>query len=151
MKWKGTRSLDYGAHRRVSIPEEHCGCGKGRVVCLWGFLDHEASEAFPSLELTMPILFSTPPYTLPSFSCSAPYRHLFPGEHAYKCSWCSFSTMTISQLKEHSLKVHGKALTLPRPRIVSLLSSHAHHSSQKTTPAEEVEDSNGNKGLRSPS
>ncbi|XP_027258870.1 zinc finger protein 462 isoform X4 [Cricetulus griseus] len=63
------------------------------------------------------------------------------GEHAYKCSWCSFSTMTISQLKEHSLKVHGKALTLPRPRIVSLLSSHAHHS-QKTTPAEEVEDSN---------
>ncbi|XP_021570276.1 zinc finger protein 462 isoform X3 [Carlito syrichta] len=64
------------------------------------------------------------------------------GEHAYKCSWCSFSTMTISQLKEHSLKVHGKALTLPRPRIVSLLSSHAHHSSQKTTPAEEVEDSN---------
>ncbi|XP_030877817.1 zinc finger protein 462-like [Leptonychotes weddellii] len=107
-----------------------------------GFLDHEASETFPSLELTMPILFSTPPYTLPSFSCSAPYRHLFPGEHAYKCSWCSFSTMTISQLKEHSLKVHGKALTLPRPRIVSLLSSHAHHSSQKTTPAEEVEDSN---------
>ncbi|XP_071456922.1 zinc finger protein 462 isoform X2 [Marmota flaviventris] len=64
------------------------------------------------------------------------------GEHAYKCSWCSFSTMTISQLKEHSLKVHGKALTLPRPRIVSLLSSHAHHSSQKTTPTEEVEDSN---------
>ncbi|XP_065735359.1 zinc finger protein 462 isoform X2 [Phocoena phocoena] len=65
------------------------------------------------------------------------------GEHAYKCSWCAFSTMTISQLKEHSLKVHGKALTLPRPRIVSLLSSHAHHSSsQKATPAEEVEDSN---------
>lgn len=64
------------------------------------------------------------------------------GEHAYKCSWCSFSTMTISQLKEHSLKVHGKALTLPRPRIVSLLSSHAHHSSQKSSPAEEVEDSN---------
>lgn len=50
--------------------------------------------------------------------------------------------MTISQLKEHSLKVHGKALTLPRPRIVSLLSSHAHHSSQKASPAEEVEDSN---------
>ena len=50
--------------------------------------------------------------------------------------------MTISQLKEHSLKVHGKALTLPRPRIVSLLSSHAHHSSQKATPSEEVEDSN---------
>lgn len=50
--------------------------------------------------------------------------------------------MTISQLKEHSLKVHGKALTLPRPRIVSLLSSHAHHSSQKAAPAEEVEDSN---------
>lgn len=50
--------------------------------------------------------------------------------------------MTISQLKEHSLKVHGKALTLPRPRIVSLLSSHAHHSSQKSTPTEEVEDSN---------
>uniref|UniRef100_A0A452UEE9 Zinc finger protein 462 n=1 Tax=Ursus maritimus TaxID=29073 RepID=A0A452UEE9_URSMA len=88
------------------------------------------------------ILFSTPPYTLPSSSCSAPYRRLLPGEHAYKCSWCSFSTMTISQLKEHSLKVHGKALTLPRPRIVSLLSSHAHHSSQKATPAEEVEDSN---------
>lgn len=50
--------------------------------------------------------------------------------------------MTISQLKEHSLKVHGKALTLPRPRIVSLLSSHAHHSSQKAAPSEEVEDSN---------
>lgn len=72
-----------------------------------------------------------------------------PGEHAYKCSWCSFSTMTISQLKEHSLKVHGKALTLPRPRIVSLLSSHAHHSSQKATPSEEVEDSNGKIGLPS--
>lgn len=54
--------------------------------------------------------------------------------------------MTISQLKEHSLKVHGKALTLPRPRIVSLLSSHSHHSSQKATPAEEVEDSNGKMG-----
>lgn len=57
--------------------------------------------------------------------------------------------MTISQLKEHSLKVHGKALTLPRPRIVSLLSSHAHHSSQKASPAEEVEDSNGKTGLLS--
>lgn len=54
--------------------------------------------------------------------------------------------MTISQLKEHSLKVHGKALTLPRPRIVSLLSSHNHHSAQKATSAEEVEDSNGNVG-----
>lgn len=53
--------------------------------------------------------------------------------------------MTISQLKEHSLKVHGKALTLPRPRIVSLL-SHTHHSSQKAAPAEEVEDSNGKRG-----
>ena len=56
--------------------------------------------------------------------------------------------MTISQLKEHSLKGHGKALTLPRPRIVSLLSSHAHHASQKASPAEEVEDSNGKTGLR---
>lgn len=54
--------------------------------------------------------------------------------------------MTISQLKEHSLKVHGKALTLPRPRIVSLLSSHNHHAAQKASPAEEVEDSNGNVG-----
>lgn len=84
---------------------------------------------------------------LPSFRLVpfVPCLHL-PGEHAYKCSWCSFSTMTISQLKEHSLKVHGKALTLPRPRIVSLLSSHSHHSSQKATPAEEVEDSNGKMG-----
>lgn len=55
--------------------------------------------------------------------------------------------MTISQLKEHSLKVHGKSLSLPRPRIVSLLSSHAHHSSQKASPTEEVEDSNGKHGL----
>lgn len=50
--------------------------------------------------------------------------------------------MTISQLKEHSLKVHGKALTLPRPRIVNLAASHAHHTSKNHTPAEEVEDSN---------
>lgn len=71
-----------------------------------------------------------------------------PGEHAYKCSSCSFSTMTISQLKEHSLKVHGKALTLPRPRIVNLAASHAHHTSKNHTPAEEVEDSNGKRCLR---
>lgn len=50
--------------------------------------------------------------------------------------------MTISQLKEHSLKVHGKALTLPRPRIVSLVASLAQHASKNHTPAEEVEDSN---------
>lgn len=85
----------------------------------------------------------------PSSSFSVPYPDLLPGEHAYKCSWCSFSTMTISQLKEHSLKVHGKSLTLPRPRIVSLLSSHTHHASPKATPAEEVEDSNGKNGLPS--
>lgn len=71
-----------------------------------------------------------------------------PGEHAYKCSSCSFSTMTISQLKEHSLKVHGKALTLPRPRIVNLAASHAHHTSKNHTPAEEVEDSNGKRCLK---
>lgn len=71
-----------------------------------------------------------------------------PGEHAYKCSSCSFSTMTISLLKEHSLKVHGKALTLPRPRIVSLVASLAQHASKNHTPAEEVEDSNGKRCLR---
>lgn len=123
------------------------------VVCEWtvtglgGFSDQDASEALLWRELTLSLCFPPPPSLLPSFSSSAPYCHLPPGEHAYKCSCCSFSTMTISQLKEHSLKVHGKALTLPRPRIVSLLSSHAHHSSQKATPAEEVEDSNGNTGL----
>ncbi|KAJ6657127.1 hypothetical protein lerEdw1_002873, partial [Lerista edwardsae] len=69
------------------------------------------------------------------------------GEHAYKCSSCSFSTMTISQLKEHSLKVHGKALTLPRPRINSLVTSHAQHASKNHTTAEEVEDSNGKRQL----
>ncbi|XP_054842680.1 zinc finger protein 462 isoform X4 [Eublepharis macularius] len=65
------------------------------------------------------------------------------GEHAYKCSSCSFSTMTVSLLKEHSLKVHGKALTLPRPRLASHVTSHAQHASKNHTTAEEVEDSNG--------
>ncbi|XP_054842679.1 zinc finger protein 462 isoform X3 [Eublepharis macularius] len=64
------------------------------------------------------------------------------GEHAYKCSSCSFSTMTVSLLKEHSLKVHGKALTLPRPRLASHVTSHAQHASKNHTTAEEVEDSN---------
>lgn len=93
------------------------------------------------------VVLLSSPFPPDSHLSSLPHHHLLLGEHAYKCSWCSFSTMTISQLKEHSLKVHGKALTLPRPRIVSLLSSHAHHSSQKATPAEEVEDSNGKNGL----
>lgn len=102
-----------------------------------------------SLE-SLTLLFCLPPASSPVPSLSPAADRLPPGEHAYKCSWCAFSTMTISQLKEHSLKVHGKALTLPRPRIVSLLSSHAHHSSsQKATPAEEVEDSNGKTGLLS--
>lgn len=63
MKWKGTRSLDRGAHRRVSVPEEHCGCGKGRVVGLWGFLDHEASETLLLHVLTMSFCF--PPHLIP--------------------------------------------------------------------------------------
>lgn len=95
-----------------------------------------------------------PPTSFPIFSSSRlvswwlPCYFAHPGEHAYKCSSCSFSTMTISQLKEHSLKVHGKALALPRPRIVSLVTSHAQHASKNHTTAEEVEDSNGKRHFR---
>lgn len=60
----------------VSVPEEHCGCGKGWVAGLWGFLDPETSEvaslawinSTSSLVwINYAILFSTPPYPLPSF------------------------------------------------------------------------------------
>lgn len=43
------------------------------------------------------------------------------GENTYKCISCSFSTMTISQLKEHSLQEHGETLTLPRLRAGATL------------------------------
>lgn len=50
------------------------------------------------------------------------YFHVFPptGEqHMYKCLSCPFSSMTISQLKEHSLRDHGEALTLPKLRAAT--------------------------------
>ncbi|XP_037228488.1 zinc finger protein 462-like [Falco rusticolus] len=50
--------------------------------------------------------------------------------------------MTIGQLKDHSLRVHGKALTLPRPRVVSLSPSLGYHTSKKHISAEAVEDTN---------
>lgn len=46
--------------------------------------------------------------------------HLASGEQrTYKCLSCPFSTMTISQLKEHSLRDHGEVLTLPKLRAAS--------------------------------
>ncbi|KAJ7410616.1 hypothetical protein BTVI_53109 [Pitangus sulphuratus] len=50
--------------------------------------------------------------------------------------------MTINQLKEHSLREHGKALTLSRPHVVSFSLSLGYCTSKKHTSAEEVEDSN---------
>lgn len=48
------------------------------------------------------------------------YGSWFPGEqHTYKCLSCPFSSMTISQLKEHSLRDHGEALTLPKLRAAT--------------------------------
>lgn len=46
---------------------------------------------------------------------------IFPSgeQHTYKCLSCPFSSMTISQLKEHSLRDHGEALTLPKLRAAT--------------------------------
>lgn len=40
-------------------------------------------------------------------------------QHTYRCLSCSFSTMTISQLKEHSLRDHGEVLTLSKLRAAT--------------------------------
>lgn len=40
-------------------------------------------------------------------------------QYTYKCLSCPFSSMTISQLKEHSLRDHGEALTLPKLRAAT--------------------------------
>lgn len=40
-------------------------------------------------------------------------------QHTYKCLSCPFSSMTISQLKEHSLRDHGEALTLQKLRAAT--------------------------------
>lgn len=49
--------------------------------------------------------------------------HFFPvpaGEqYTYRCLSCPFSSMTISQLKEHSLTDHGEALTLTKLRAAT--------------------------------
>uniref|UniRef100_A0A671P4S4 Zinc finger protein 462-like n=1 Tax=Sinocyclocheilus anshuiensis TaxID=1608454 RepID=A0A671P4S4_9TELE len=57
------------------------------------------------------------------------------GEHTYKCMSCPFSTMTIIQLKEHSLQEHGETLTLPKLRAGAALRStrpNAEHDEQNT-------------------
>lgn len=40
-------------------------------------------------------------------------------QYTYKCLSCPFSSMTISQLKEHSLTDHGEALTLTKLRAAT--------------------------------
>lgn len=60
---------------------------------------------------------------------------LASGENTYKCISCPFSTMTISQLKDHSLREHGETLTLPRLRArVALRTTHTltHNDAQHT-------------------
>lgn len=58
--------------------------------------------------------FCTVPFIWP------PCFYLPPGEqHTYQCLSCPFSSMTISQLKEHSLRDHGEALTLPKLRAAT--------------------------------
>lgn len=51
------------------------------------------------------------------------FLYFFPvhaGEqYTYKCLSCPFSSMTISQLKEHSLTDHGEALTLTKLRAAT--------------------------------
>lgn len=48
------------------------------------------------------------------------FVHFLPGEqYTYKCLSCPFSSMTISQLKEHSLTDHGEVLTLPKLRAAT--------------------------------
>ncbi|KAG8010759.1 hypothetical protein GBF38_009957 [Nibea albiflora] len=44
---------------------------------------------------------------------------LYCEQHMYKCLSCPFSSMTISQLKEHSLRDHGEALTLHKLRAAT--------------------------------
>lgn len=44
-------------------------------------------------------------------------------ENPYKCLTCSYSAISISQLKEHSLRAHGEMLTLPKLRAGAALRS----------------------------
>ena len=65
--------------------------------------------------------------------------HLPSGEqYTYKCLSCPFSTMTISQLKEHSLRDHGEALTLPKLRAATQAAHAALKPSRLATNAEQA-------------
>uniref|UniRef100_A0A672LB70 Zinc finger protein 462 n=1 Tax=Sinocyclocheilus grahami TaxID=75366 RepID=A0A672LB70_SINGR len=59
------------------------------------------------------------------------------GEHTYKCMSCPFSTMTIIQLKEHSLQEHGETLTLPKLRAGAPLRSTRPNTEHDEVPASE--------------
>ncbi|KAJ3605470.1 hypothetical protein NHX12_027516, partial [Muraenolepis orangiensis] len=56
------------------------------------------------------------------FKCKlCPFKSSYLSEHSssYKCLSCPFSSVTISQLKEHSLRDHGEALTLHKLRAAT--------------------------------
>lgn len=74
--------------------------------------------------------------------------NILPGEqHTYKCLSCPFTSMTISQLKEHSLRDHGEVLTLPKLRAAN---QAAHATLRPPRPASNPEQSPiGPDGMRS--
>lgn len=62
-----------------------------------------------------------------------------PGEqHTYKCLSCPFSSMTISQLKEHSLRDHGETLTLQKLRAATQASHSTSRPLRLTGSAEQT-------------
>ncbi|KAI4893997.1 hypothetical protein NFI96_014599 [Prochilodus magdalenae] len=69
------------------------------------------------------------------------------GENTYKCISCSFSTMTISQLKEHSLREHGETLTLPRLRAGAALRTTRPNASPHTDPQHTALNSDANEAM----
>lgn len=65
--------------------------------------------------------------------------NVLPGEqHTYKCLSCPFSSMTISQLKEHSLRDHGEALTLTKLRAATQAAHAALRASRPASNAEQT-------------
>lgn len=58
-------------------------------------------------------------------------------QHMYKCLSCPFSSMTIIQLKEHSLREHGEALTLHKLRAATQAAQATHRPVRPATDAEQ--------------
>lgn len=69
---------------------------------------------------------------------SALFFSLSGEQHTYKCLSCPFSSMTISQLKEHSLRDHGETLTLQKLRAATQASHSASRPLRLTSTTEQT-------------